>query len=102
MILSIMIWVWLLLLFGSTYVGLTRDSETVEWICAVLAIIGFIGLYKYVNRKAEEGGNWLSNKPSVDDILTKDNEILKQDTETNSLANKVRIAKELAADRDII
>ena len=64
MILSIMIWVWLLLLFGSTYVGLTRDSETVEWICAVLAIIGFIGLYKYVNRKAEEGGNWLSNKPT--------------------------------------
>jgi len=66
-----MIWVWLLLLFGSTYVGLTRDSETVEWICAVLAIIGFIGLYKYVNRRSEEGGNWLSNKPykpSVDEI----------------------------------
>jgi hypothetical protein len=23
---------------------------------------------RYINRKAEEGGNWLSNKPSVDEI----------------------------------
>ena len=40
------------------------DSDTVEWIFTSLAIIGFIGWIKHVNRRAEEGGNWLSNKPS--------------------------------------
>ena len=97
---------WLVLILLSAYVFLTSDiikvsMDTELWFF-ILSIIGFIGWVKYANRKAEEGGNWLSNKPSVDDILTKDNEILKQDTETNSLANKVRIAKELAANRDII
>ena len=39
-----------------------------EFIWGILLIGGLIFLVRYVNRKAEEGGNWLSNKPSVEEI----------------------------------
>jgi hypothetical protein len=50
-----------------------------EFIWSILLIGGFIFLVRYINRKAEEGGNWLSNKPSVDEItrqqLAKEDEL---------------------------
>ena len=59
---------WLVLILLSFYVLLTSDiikvSENTESWFFILSIIGFIGWVKYVNRKAEEGGNWLSNKPT--------------------------------------
>ena len=59
---------WLALVLLSFYVLLTSDiikvSEDTESWFSILGIIGFIGWVKYVNRKAEEGGNWLSNKPT--------------------------------------
>ena len=59
---------WLVLILLSFYVLLTSDiikvSEDTESWFSILGIIGFIGWVKYVNRKAEEGGNWLSNKPT--------------------------------------
>ena len=59
---------WLVLILLSFYVYLTSDiikvsQDTESWFF-ILSIIGFIGWVKYVNRKAEEGGNWLSNKPT--------------------------------------
>lgn len=35
-----------------------------EFIWGILLIGGLIFLVRYINRKAEEGGNWLSNKPT--------------------------------------